>query len=78
MLFLFYLKGSESVSTTKKDEHGLTAREERFCGEYLIDFKEEKAALRAGFPEKSARTAAWRLLKKDEVCSRMFKSNDLL
>lgn len=55
----------------------LKAREERFCLEYIIDYKAGAAALRAGYgegsknPEKAASNAATKLLKKEEVAARI-------
>ena len=42
-------------------------RELRFAKEFLIDGHGTKAAIRAGFPPKSAHVAASRLLKKDKI-----------
>lgn len=46
---------------------GLTAKEERFCQEYIIDYNATKAAIRAGYKERSAATQGSRLLKNDNV-----------
>ena len=45
----------------------LTAKEERFCQEYIIDYNATKAAIRAGYKEKSAAVQGSRLLKNDNV-----------
>ena len=45
----------------------LKPRERKFCEEYLRLGKKEAAAIAAGYTEKSARNAATRLMKKDEV-----------
>jgi len=45
----------------------LTGKRLQFCYEYLIDCNETKAALRAGYSEKSARNQGHRLMKNDEV-----------
>lgn len=49
----------------------LKAKEERFCEEYIIDYKPADAAIRAGYKESSARTQAWRMLKKEAVAARV-------
>lgn len=49
----------------------LSGKKERFCEEYIIDYNGTKAAIRAGYSEESARTAAWRLLKNDDVAARV-------
>jgi len=43
----------------RPDVKKLTAKQERFCYEYLVDLNPTEAAVRAGF----AATTAWRLLK---------------
>ena len=53
------------------EEKKLSAKVERFCEEYIVDYKAEKAAVRAGYKAESARTTAWRLLKNDEVAARV-------
>ena len=45
----------------------LTPRERKFCEAYLRTGRKEQSAIEAGYSEKSARTQACRLLKKDEV-----------
>lgn len=49
----------------------LKAKEERFCQEYIIDYKPTEAAIRAGYKETSARTQAWRMLKKETISARV-------
>lgn len=45
----------------------LTAKQQRFCDEYLIDLNATQAAIRAGYSEKTAYSAGQRMLKKVEV-----------
>lgn len=45
----------------------LTPRQFRFVEEYLIDYKAEEAALRAGYSPGAAKNCAWMLLKHPEV-----------
>lgn len=50
---------------------GLSVREEAFCREYLVDMNGTRAAVRVGFPEPSASNTAYRLLKRDEILTRV-------
>ena len=45
----------------------LTARQEKFCYEYVIDLNATQAALRAGYSEKTAYSSGSRLLKDVEI-----------
>lgn len=45
----------------------LTAKQQRFCDEYLIDLNATQAAIRSGYSEKTAYSAGQRLLKNVEV-----------
>ena len=45
----------------------LTAKQKRFCDEYLIDFNATQAAIRAGYSERTAYSQGQRLLKNVEV-----------
>ena len=53
----------------------LTAKQQRFCDEYLIDLNASQAAIRAGYSSKYANTNASKLLKittiKDFLAQRM-------
>ena len=53
------------------DEGKLTAKEERFCLEYIVDYKPAEAAVRAGYKGSSARTQGWRMLKKEAILLRV-------
>lgn len=53
------------------EEKKLRGREEKFCLEYIVDYNATQAAIRAGYSEKSASNAGYRLLKKDEVFARV-------
>ncbi|MBD2753801.1 terminase small subunit [Spirosoma validum] len=46
----------------KSNKATLTAKQKRFCQEYVIDHNATKAAIRAGYSEKSARFTACELL----------------
>lgn len=53
------------------EEKKLSAKEERFCLEYIVDYNKTEAAIRAGYKEKSARTQAWRMLKNETIAARV-------
>lgn len=46
---------------------GLTAKQQRFCDEYLIDLNATQAAIRAGYSERTANEQGARLLAKVSV-----------
>lgn len=45
----------------------LTAKQQRFCDEYLIDLNATQAAIRAGYSDKRASEQAYQLLQKTTV-----------
>lgn len=45
----------------------LTAKQERFCEEYLIDLNATQAAIRAGYTESSARVTACKMLTNANI-----------
>ena len=45
----------------------LTAKQKRFCDEYLIDLNATQAAIRAGYSPKTAAASAARLLRNVKV-----------
>ena len=45
----------------------MTEKQKRFCEEYLVDLNATKAALRAGYAEKTAYSQGQRLLKNVEI-----------
>ena len=47
----------------------MTARQKRFCDEYLIDLNATQAAIRAGYSEKTAGVTAAENLKKPNIKS---------
>ena len=47
----------------------LTAKQQRFCDEYLIDLNATQAAIRTGYSEKTAYSQGQRMLKNVEVRS---------
>lgn len=53
------------------DGEKLTAKQERFCLEYLVDRNGTRAAIRAGYGEKGAAVSACRMLKNDKVLARV-------
>lgn len=48
-------------------EKKLTAKQQRFCNEYLIDLNATQAAIRAGYSEKTARQMATENLSKPAI-----------
>lgn len=48
-------------------EKKLTAKQQRFCDEYLIDLNATQAAIRAGYSEKTARNIANENLTKPDI-----------
>lgn len=51
----------------------LTYKEERFCQEYIVDYNQTKAAIRAGYAEKSAAKTGCKLMKRPEILARIFE-----
>lgn len=49
----------------------LTEKQERFCHEYLVDFHQQFAAIRAGYPAAGAATASTRMLKNAKIQDRI-------
>ena len=49
------------------DSEGLTRKQRHFVNEYVIDRKAVEACIRAGYSEKSAHSAAYRLLGHERV-----------
>lgn len=49
----------------------LTAKQERFCHEYLIDLNATQAAIRAGYSRKTAKMAGSRLMTNDVIGRRI-------
>ena len=49
----------------------MTPRQQQFVDEYLVDLNATKAALRAGFSERSAYSTGQRLLKNAEIQARI-------
>lgn len=49
----------------------LSEKQDRFCREYLIDFHQQNAAIRAGYPPKGAAVAATRMLKSAKIKDRI-------
>ena len=51
----------------------LSGRYEKFCQEYAIDYNGTKAAIRAGYEEKSARQQSSRLLTQEKILNRIME-----
>jgi len=50
---------------------GLSGKQEEFCKQYLVDLNATRAAIRAGYSERTAYSQGQRLLKKVEVMARI-------
>lgn len=50
---------------------GLTAKQERFILEYLVDFNATQAAIRAGYAESGAHVEGHRLLRNPKIAERI-------
>ena len=63
-------------------ERKLTAKQQRFCDEYLIDLNATQAAIRAGYSKKTAYSIGQENLKKPEISAyiekRMAEKEDAL
>jgi len=59
------------MTTPKKPNRGarkqVTDKRRRFAQEYLVDLNQRKAAIRAGYSEKTAATIAWELMRDPQV-----------
>lgn len=55
----------------------LTPKNERFCREYLVDYNQTQAAIRAGFSERSARNIGYVLMTKDDIRARIKELQEL-
>ena len=55
----------------------MTGRQERFVREYLVDLCAAKAARRAGYSIKNARSIGCRLLKKEEIQRKVAQAMEL-
>lgn len=56
----------------------MTEKQKRFCDEYLIDLNATKAAIRAGYSSKTARTTAHKLMKKNDLKAYIDEQLELL
>ena len=61
-----------------KDEVKLTAKEERFCYQYVLHLNATKACILAGYSDKSACVTGSRLLRKAKVQERVKHLKDNL
>ena len=65
------LKGRSMAGKAAKSAAKLTAKQEIFCKEYLIDLNGTQAAIRAGYSEKTARQIAEQNLSKLDIQNRV-------
>lgn len=59
------------MEETPKHPGDLTAKQELFCHEYLVDLNATGAARRAGYSEDSAHAIGWENLRKPEIQARI-------
>ncbi|MBR3778189.1 MAG: terminase small subunit [Clostridia bacterium] len=52
-------------------ETALKPKEERFCLEYIVDYNQTQAAIRAGYAEKSAAKIGCKLMKDSRILARV-------
>lgn len=57
---------------------GLTAKQEAFCNEYLVDLNATGAAKRAGYSEDTAYAIGWENLRKPEIQARITELRDAM
>jgi phage terminase small subunit len=60
----------------KKDKDALTEMQQRFADAYLIEPNGTKAAIAAGYSEKTAASTAWRLLRNTKVMAAISKARN--
>lgn len=58
------------MSKTEKKTK-LNSLQDRFCREFIVDYNGTRAAIRAGYSEKTAKQQAEKLLSKDNILSRI-------
>ncbi len=60
-----------STEENKKEDLStqLKPKQRKFCEEYIVDYRVSEAAIRAGYPEKSAAAQGSRLLKNAKVAA---------
>lgn len=66
------------AETEEITEAILTAKQEKFCYEYCIDFNATQAAIRAGYSEKTAGIIGFENLKKPNIKNRIKQMQDNL
>jgi len=62
---------AKSDRRRKRNRKRLTDRRDRFCHEYCIDYNATRAAIRAGYSVKTARSIGQRLLTKVDIASKI-------
>src|SRR4030095_16301516 len=59
--------GNKNTMPKVTSPSGLTAKQERFIAEYLVDLNQKQAAIRAGYSERTAAKIASELMQKPHV-----------
>ena len=65
------MSGQQSVFNEKTDEVKLSPKEEKFCYEYVLHLNATKAAILAGYSEKTARSIGCENLTKPHIQKRI-------
>lgn len=53
--------------------NGLTENQEEFCNQYLIDLDAYHACIRAGYSKKTAKNAAYKMMRNDKIVDRIME-----
>ena len=61
------MEANQMTSNNERRRSELALKQEAFCREYVVDFNATRAAIRAGYSPKSARSTGHRLLTKDDI-----------
>jgi phage terminase small subunit len=68
---------AQSTGDCRKTEVALTAKQERFVQEYLIDLNATQAAIRAGYSAKTASETGYENLRKPQIAARIAAKYEL-
>ena len=67
-MYILCIQGIHRLNTNRQlDSEGLTRKQRQFVNEYVIDQNQKEACIRAGYAEKSSRSAGCRLLTVPKI-----------
>lgn len=66
-------KQKKRAASSVKAERKLTAMQQRFCEEYLVDLSQRAAAIRAGYSAKSVDAQGSQLMKNPKVAAKVIE-----